>query len=50
MIINILTTLAGCLVVFQGQEYIMESYGGVVLAILGVVNVALRCITKESIQ
>jgi hypothetical protein len=48
--INLLTTVAGLLVVMQGETYIMESYGGIVLAVIGMVNVALRLITKESIQ
>ena len=50
MWINGLTLAAGVLIVVQDTTWVMESYGGIVLAVLGLVNLGLRLITKTAIK
>ncbi len=47
---NGLTLAAGVLIVMQDTIWVMESYGGIVLAVLGLVNLGLRMITKQAIK
>lgn len=49
MWVNALTLTAGVLIVMQDTTWLMESYGGIVLAILGLVNLGLRMVTSKAI-
>lgn len=50
MIINILTLIAGLLVVVSNENWIMQDYSGYVLGVIGFVNCALRMVTNEGVQ
>ncbi len=50
MWVNGLTLVAGVLVVLQDTSWLMTSYGGIVLSMLGLVNLGLRMITKTAIK
>lgn len=49
MWVNGLTLAAGVLVVIQDTSWVMQSYGGLILAAIGIVNMVLRLVTKDKI-
>lgn len=50
MWVNGLTLAAGVLVVLQDTSWLMTSYGGIILSMLGVTNMLLRLVTKTAIK
>lgn len=49
MWVNGLTLAAGVLVVIQDTSWVMQSYGGLILAAIGIVNMVLRLVTNKAI-
>jgi len=47
---NGLTLLAGFLVVMQDTTWLMDSYSGVILGVVGLVNLGLRLVTSEPLK
>ncbi len=50
MLVNLLTLVAGLLVVISNEQWIMNDYSGYVLGVIGFVNCGLRMVTNEGVE